>query len=199
MNIIDSVNAKISVILKKAGEERAAAQEALDAANAKASAAAKDREAAIQASDLEAFHAAKAAETMAADEAELYRGKIALLTGKRLISAQENEETVSEIRTAQESLRDECAKKIMAHIMEIEKIGKQYYEDQDALNKLLFEWHRKIYTQPHPRRKNCDADVWELKFDDGEVRHHIFKIVTNNIYRKFRGLSPYSGNGSIWT
>lgn len=197
---IDCVNAKINAILKQTKEERVAVKEALDAANARVSAAAKEREAAAAACDPAALHAAKAAEAQAADEAAMYNQKYKQLCSKYLVSAQENEKTVAEIRSVQEALRDECTQKIVAHIEEIEKIGKQYHHDQDALSELLKKWHQNIYIQPHPRRKGCNAEVFDLKLKgDDEVRYCIFELVTNHFYRVHRGLGRYPGSGSIWT
>lgn len=196
---IDCVNAKIKAILEQKEEEKAAAKEALDAAEARANTAAKAWETAVKACDPVALHAAKTAQAQAEDEAAMYRQKMMQLSSKRKISAQENKETMAEIRAVQEALKDECSQKILELMKEIESISKQYYQDQDALNELIIKWHRNIYTQPHPRRKGCDADVWDLKIKDSDLRGCIVDVVTNYFYRAHRGLGQYPGGGNIWT
>lgn len=196
---VKTINEKIQRILTDADREKAAASCDLDAAKNRAEEAGEAKREAARLRDSKAFHKAKANESAALDEVEMHRNRLAYASGKRLVTAEENERTMNAIREKQKQLEDEYTGKVINLIQEIEKLGKEYYDQADELQELANNWHKSVYRQPHRCIEGRYAEIYDIRYDDGSLRHCIFDVVTGYFYRTKRGKGSYTGSGSIWT
>lgn len=197
-NIIETINNKIDGILNAAKQEIAELEAKLLEAQSEMSKARHCMESAVDSADASVYHAAKQDETIAATAVEMYNRRLSQLASKELVSDEENATTVAAIHAEQKKLADDTTQEILVHLREIEKLGKAYYEQQDALNNLLVRWHQNIYKQPHPRVSRLPVYASDLHYQDSDLRYCIRSLVTLWFYRKKTGREQYHGIGSIW-
>lgn len=196
--LIEAIRKRIRSVIEETQQSRKDAEAAQGKARERKSEAKARQDAAVLAGDMEAYHKARNEESFAQAEENFYVQKLNGLNSPRLVSDEENRDTVARIHAAQQKLHDEALEKIMALTEQVEAVGKAYFVDQDELNDLLQEWHRGIYQQSHPHLNRVMTPD-ELEFKDSEFRQYIAQCVTAYNYRQNKGLGSYTGTGSIWT
>lgn len=197
-NIIRTITNKIDGILKSVEQEKAELQQKQAEAQAAASEARSRMEAATASADTATYHTAKQDETVAATAVEMYNQRLSQISGKHLVSDEENADVVAAIRAEQKKLEKATTRQIIALLKEIEKLGKDYYNQQDELNKLIARWHEKVYEQPHRLGPRFKLHSHELCYNDTDLRTAIHKLVTMYFYREKTGREQYHGKGSIF-
>lgn len=197
-NIIKTITSKIDSLVDSAAHEYEELRQKQAEAQAAVNEARRRMDAATANADAAAYHTAKQDEAVASTSVEMYTQRITQITGRYLVSADENASTVAAIRAAQKKLEADATKQIIAHMKEIEKIGHAYYDNQDALNELLIRWHREIYKQPHRASPKLEVHPSDLRYTDDGLRSAIYHLVTLYFYRNKTGRTHYSGRGSIW-
>lgn len=195
---IETITSKIDGILKNAEQEREILQQNLAEAQGAASEARSRMEAATASADVDAYHAAKQDETVASTAVEMYTQRLSQISSKYLVSEDENASTVAAIHAEQKKLADTTTKQIISHMKEIEKLGKAYFDQQDALNRLIVRWHQKVYKQAHRASPRLEVHPSDLHYDDKYLRGGIHSLVTMYFYRKNTGRDQYHDTGSIW-
>lgn len=197
-NLIESITSRINGILESVEREKAELRQKQAEAQTAACEARTRMEAAIASADAAAYHTAKQDEAVAATNVEMYNQRLSQISGKHLVPDEENANIVAVIRAEQKKLEKATAEQVIALIREIEELGKDYYEQQNALDELVIQWHRKVYKQPHPRISRLEADVADLRYNDTDLRMCISNVVTNFFYRQKMGRGSYNGRGDIF-
>lgn len=196
--LIEAIRKRIRSVIEETQQNREEAEKARGKAQERGRAAKANKDAAVIAGDMQAYHKAMSEEGFAQAEESFYAQKLNGLNSARLVTDAENRDVVSKIRAAQQKLHDEALEKVMALTEQIEETGKTYFANQDELNELLKAWHRDVYRQDDPMKNRLASSV-DLKFKDDELRLYITGCVTAYNYRKHKGLDGYHGSGSIWT
>lgn len=197
--IIETTNARIDDLIATRDAEIASAEKALDDAKAAVAEAQARADAAISATDVDAYDAACEDVKKAERAVAVYAARMDQMRGNRIITAAEDATVVASIRAHQKDLRDAATAEIIALLSRVEEIGKQYYADQDAANELIWRWHSKVCPQQNPRSAGLTVYPSDLHAQDTDLRVAIQQIVTQYFYREQVGADQYHGAGSFWT
>lgn len=198
-SVIKTVNTRIDEILSARNAELADAEKALADAKGIVAAARNRAEVATAATDADGYCAACEDVEKATRAVEMYEKRLEQLHGNRLVSVEEDTQTVAEIRAYQKELQDQATEDIINLLSQIEDIGQKYHCNQDEANKLIARWHNQVCQQPHPHGSDLKVSIYDLYAQDRSLRAAICDLVTNYFYRKQKGLAVYQGVGSIWT
>lgn len=198
-NIISTVNARIDELLAQRDAEIVAAEQAVAEAKAALEEARNRVGVAVVSTDVDAYAAALADAEKAEMAVTLYTKRLEQLQGKQIVTDAENDSVMSEIRAMQKTLMRNASSEIVELLSQIETIGKKYWEEQNAMDKLAVRWHSEIRPQIHPRFSRGYADPNDVKANDGGLRRAIEKYVTDWFYRDQLGVDQYNGYGSFWT
>lgn len=198
-NIIETTNSRIDEILAARAAELAAGENALEDAKAAFVVAQNRADIATAATDVDGYCSAYNDMEKAARTVEVYEARMKQLRGKRIVSVEEDANTMAAIRTYQKELQEKATAEILDLLSKIEDVGKQYWSMQDRANDLIWRWHKEICQQPHPLYPTQDVWPQHLSAADDELRSTIRSIVTLYFYRKHKGVDQYHGVGTIWT
>lgn len=197
--LIETVNARIAELLAQRDAEIEAAEQAVAEAKAALEEARSRADEAVVSTNVDTYAAALADAEKAEMAVKLYTTRLEQLQGKQIVTNEENDSVMSEIREMQKTLMRNASSEIVELLSQIETIGKQYWEEQNAMDRLVVRWHSEIRPQAHPRISNHLADPNDLKANDGNLRCAIQKYVTDGFYRAQLGVDQYNGFGSFWT
>ena len=197
--LIETVNARIAELLTQRDAEIEAAEQAVTEAKAALEEARSRADEAVISTDVDAYATARADAEKAEMAVTLYTTRLEQLRGKQIVTDEENDSVMSEIRAMQKTLMRNASSEIVELLSQIETIGRQYWVEQNAMDELVVRWHREIRPQAHPRISRGYADPNDLKANDGELRCAIKKYVTDWFYRSRLGVEQYHGTGSFWT
>ena len=197
--LIETVNARIDELITARDAEIAAAEQAVAEAKAALEEARTRANEAIVSTDVDAYATARADAEKAEMAVTLYTTRLEQLQGKQIVTNEENDSVMSEIREMQKTLMRNASSEIVELLSQIETIGKQYWEEQNAMDRLVVRWHSEIRPQAHPRFSRGYADSNDLKANDGSLRQAIQKYVTDWFFRDQLGVDQYHGVGSFWT
>ena len=197
--LIETVNARIAELLTQRDAEIEAAEQAVTEAKAALEEARSRANEAVISTDVDAYATARADEEKAEMAVTLYTTRLEQLRGKQIVTDEENDSVMSEIRAMQKTLMRNASSEIVELLSQIETIGRQYWVEHNAMNELVVRWHSEIRPQAHPRISRGYADPNDLKANDGGLRQAIQKYVTDWFYRDQLGVEQYHGVGSFWT
>lgn len=197
--LIETVNARIAELLAQRDAEIEAAEQAVAEAKAALEEARSRADEAVVSTDVDAYATALADAEKAEMAVKLYTTRLEQLQRKQIVTNEENDSVMSEIREMQKTLMRNASSEIVELLSQVESIGMQYYAEQNAMDRLVARWHSEIRPQAHPRISNHLADPNDLKANDGELRSAIKKYVTDYFYRSRLGVEQYHGTGSFWT
>lgn len=185
--IFETVSARIDELIAARDAEIAAAEQAVADAKAAVAAAQDAQDAAIATADVPAYSAARADKEKAEMALEVYSARLAQLENKGYLDPAEDECITREIRAYQRKLQADATEKIIALLSEVEKVGREYWHDQNAADKLYDHWCSSV------------SAMYRHETKDGELRGAIKALVTNWFYRDRLGVDQYHGTGSFWT
>ena len=185
--LIETVNARIDELIAQRDAEIAAAEQAVTEAKAAVTAAKNAQDAAIESTDLVAYAAAHEDEERAEMAVTVYSARLEQLKSKEFMDYAEDVRVINEIQAYQKKLKADATAEIMAHISQLEEIGKAYYAAQDEANNLYLRWFNSV-----------SPSINRDELDDRELRGAFRAIVTNWFYRDQLGLGSYS-TGKFWT
>lgn len=197
--LIETVNARIAELLTQRDAEIEAAEQAVTEEKAALEEARNRADEAVISTDVDAYATARADAEKAEMAVTLYTTRLEQLQGKQIVTEEENDSVMSEIREMQRTLMCNASDEIVALLSQIETIGKQYWQDQNAVNNLAARWHSEIKPQAHPRISGHYASPSDLQANDGNLRQTIQKFATDWFYRRWKGVEQYHGTGSFWT
>lgn len=197
--IIETVNAKIDEILAARAAEIESAEKALADAKVAVAEAQARADAAISATDVDAYEVAISDLEKAKRTVTVYDARLEQLRNKRTVAAAEDATVLANIRAYQKELQDTATAEIVALLSRAEEIGMAYYTAQDEANELIWRWHSKVCPQQHPRGSGLTVFPSDLHAKDGDLRAAVHNLVTSYFYRAQVGADQYHGTGSIWT